>query len=63
MANRHSGHLDRQRSENELWGEPSEPLGVGALVVVDTSGVVDMSALATAIAAAGAAGHDQKDGR
>jgi predicted kinase len=63
MANRHIGHLDRQRSENELWEEPSEPLGVGPLVVVDTSGVVDISALASAIAAAGAAAHDQKDGR
>ena len=63
MANRHVGHLDRQRSENELWEEPSEPLGVGPLVVVDTSGVVEISALASAIAAAGAAAHDQKDGR
>jgi hypothetical protein len=52
MANRHIGHLDRQRTENELWGEPSEPLGIGPLVVVDTSGVVDVSALATAIAGA-----------
>jgi 2-phospho-L-lactate transferase/gluconeogenesis factor (CofD/UPF0052 family) len=53
IANRHSGHLDERRSENELWEEPSEPLGVGPLITVDTSGPVDLSALVTAIATAG----------
>jgi len=59
VANRHSGHLDERRSENELWGEPSEPLGVGPLITVDTSGPVDISALLTAIAAAGDDKHER----
>ena len=54
VADRHSGHLDEQRSEDELWGEPSKPLGVGPLITVDTSGVVDLSALIADIVAADA---------
>jgi predicted kinase len=53
IADRHSGHLDERRSEDELWGEPAEPLGVGPLIMVDTSGPVDISALVIAIGAAG----------
>lgn len=37
-------HLDRMRSERELWGEPVRPLGVGPLVRIDTSGPVDVAA-------------------
>lgn len=44
---RDARHLDDQRTEDELWGEPVRPLGVGQLVVVDTSGPVDVPAVAT----------------
>jgi predicted kinase len=43
---RHPGHLDRERTEDELWGRRVTPLGVGPLVEVDTSGPVDVPALA-----------------
>jgi predicted kinase len=43
---RHTGHLDLERTEDELWGRPVAPLGVGPLVEVDTSGPVDVPALA-----------------
>ena len=59
IASRHSGHLDERRSEDELWGEPSEPLGVGALITVDTSGPVDIPALVTAISAAADGRHER----
>ncbi|WP_232549796.1 AAA family ATPase [Propioniciclava soli] len=39
-------HLDAQRTEAELWGEPVAPLAVGPLVSVDTSVPVDMPGLA-----------------
>ena len=52
IASRHSGHLDERRGEDELWGEPSERLGVGPLITVDTSGPVDIPALVTAISTA-----------
>jgi predicted kinase len=42
-------HLDEQRTENELWGDPVHPLGVGALVRVDTNRAVDVSALAARV--------------
>jgi predicted kinase len=48
---RHAGHLDRERSAEELWGRPVEPLGVGPLVEVDTSGPVDVPAVAARIRA------------
>jgi predicted kinase len=43
---RHPGHLDRERTEDELWGQPVAPLGVGRLVEVDTATPVDVPALA-----------------
>jgi predicted kinase len=51
-ASRHAGHLDAERSEDELWGRPFQPLGVGPLIEVDTSVPVDVAALARAVAAA-----------
>jgi predicted kinase len=45
-ADRHAGHLDLERDETELWGEPVRPLGVGPLVEVDTTGPVDLPAIA-----------------
>lgn len=35
-------HLDDLRDEAELWGEEVAPLGVGPLLEVDTSAVVDV---------------------
>jgi predicted kinase len=46
---RGSGHLDHQRTEDELWGRPVAPLGIGRLVEVDTSGPVDVEATAATI--------------
>ncbi|MDQ3764097.1 MAG: ATP-binding protein [Actinomycetota bacterium] len=46
---RHVGHFDRARSEDELWGNPPQPLGVGATIEVDTSGAVDLPLLATRV--------------
>ena len=37
-------------SDQELWGEPSRPLGLGPVVVVDTSGPVDIAKLAATVA-------------
>ena len=48
-GHRHAGHLDDARSDQELWGEPSRPLGLGPVVVVDTSGPVDMGKLAATV--------------
>lgn len=42
-------HLDGCRSEAELWGSPVAPLGVGPLIDVDTTGRVDVPALADRI--------------
>jgi hypothetical protein len=50
-AGRHAGHLDLARTEDELWGRPVAPLGAGPVVEVDTSGPVDVSALATRLLA------------
>ena len=47
---RHAGHLDDARSEQELWGAPSRPLGLGPVVMVDTSGPVDIAGLIAAMA-------------
>lgn len=44
-AARHEGHLDLLRTEEELWGSPSLPLGVGRVVQVDTTGAVDIAQL------------------
>lgn len=46
---RASGHLDARRSEDELWGSPVAPLGLGPLVEVDTSAPVDLEALVARI--------------
>ena len=48
---RHPGHLDIERSENELWGRPVDPLGVGSLVEADTSEPIDEGALARIVLA------------
>jgi predicted kinase len=47
---RHAGHLDAARSEDELWGNPSRFLGLGPVVQVDTSGPVDIAELAATLA-------------
>ena len=31
-AGRHAGHLDADRTDTELWGEPVRPLGVGPVI-------------------------------
>ena len=49
-GHRHAGHLDDARSDQELWGEPSRPLGLGPVIVVDTSGPVDIAELIAAMA-------------
>lgn len=49
-ATRHAGHFDGVRSEQELWGNPSEPLRLAPVIEVDTSGPVDIAPLAGAIA-------------
>jgi hypothetical protein len=45
-------HLDRLRTEAELWGTEVAPLGVGPLIEVDTTGQVDVVRLAADIRAA-----------
>jgi len=47
---RHVGHLDAARSDQELWGEPSRSPGLGPVVEVDTSGPVDIAQLAATLA-------------
>ena len=49
---RDARHLDHLRSEEELWGAEVAPLGLGPLVEVDTSGPVDIAAVARAVLAA-----------
>jgi len=49
-SRRHAGHFDDARSDDELWGEPPRPLGLGPVVVVDTSGPVDIAELAVTMA-------------
>jgi hypothetical protein len=53
-AGRSAAHLDLQRSEQELWGSASLPLGVGSVVEVDTTGSVDIPRLAAEVLARGA---------
>ena len=48
-GHRHAGHLDDARSDQELWGEPSRPTGLGPVVMVDTSGPVDIAGLTAQI--------------
>ena len=47
---RHAGHLDDARTEDELWGMPIRPLGLGRVVQVDSSGEVDIVELASSLA-------------
>ena len=49
-------HLDAARTEEELWGSEVPPLGVGPLIEVDTSGPVDIGALAAQVRSAATAG-------
>jgi len=42
---RHAGHLDAERSDQELWGEPPPSPGLGPVIQVDTSGPVDIGRL------------------
>ena len=49
---RHAGHLDQQRTEDELSGTPPRPLELGPVVNVDTSGQVDISQLACSVESA-----------
>lgn len=48
-VDRHEGHLDLERDEAELWGEPVRPLGVGPLVEVDTTGPLDLAVIAAEV--------------
>lgn len=48
-AIRDPGHLDLERDEAELWGEPVLPLGVGPVVLVDTTVPVDIQAVAAEV--------------
>jgi predicted kinase len=48
-GHRHGGHLDEARSDQELWGEPARPLGLGPVVAVDTSGPLDVAELAATV--------------
>ena len=50
--NRDPRHLDDRRTDAELWGVEVAPLGVGPLVEVDTSGPVDVTALAELVRSA-----------
>lgn len=45
-------HLDRLRTETELWGREVAPLGVGPLVEVDTSCAVDVADVARVVRSA-----------
>lgn len=47
---RHSGHLDSERSPEELWNEHHlTPLGLGPVIEVDTSAPVDAASLAAQV--------------
>ena len=47
--NRDERHLDRLRTDDELWWQSVRPLGVGPLLEVDTEQPVDVAALAADI--------------
>ena len=42
---RHAGHLDDERSDQELWGQPPPSPGLGPVIQVDTTGDVDIDQL------------------
>lgn len=44
-------HLDGFRDEDELWGAEVAPLGLGPLVEVETTGAVDVPAVAASVRA------------
>jgi predicted kinase len=46
---RHPGHLDTERDEAELWGQPAPSPGLGPALDVETSGPVDVAGLAATI--------------
>lgn len=46
---RDARHLDTERTEAELWGDPVPPLGVGPLIRVDTNGAGDVAAVASLV--------------
>jgi predicted kinase len=46
-VHRHAGHLDAERTDQELWGTPPPSLGLGPAVEVDTSADVDLGQLIT----------------
>ena len=48
-AQRHAGHLDQARTEQELWGTPPRPLGLGTVLNTDISGEVDIAGLARTV--------------
>ena len=48
-AGRHAGHLDAERTDAELWGEPVRELGLGPVITVDTSAPVDIPQLAASL--------------
>lgn len=52
LPSRHPGHHDAERLYDERWTQ-DRPLGVGPLVVVDTSCPVDLAGVAEAIRAMG----------
>ena len=49
IGQRHAGHLDQARTEQELWGTLPRPLGLGPVLNIDTSGEVDIAGLARAV--------------
>jgi hypothetical protein len=49
-SRRHAGHLDAERSDEELWGESPRSLGLGPMIQVDTSSEVDMRQLIARLA-------------
>jgi predicted kinase len=46
---RHAGHLDQARTEDELWGTPPRPLGLGPVLNIDTCGQLDIARLARTV--------------
>ncbi len=48
---RNAEHYDLARTEGELWGEPSRPLGVGTAIEVDTTTPTDPRAIAKKVLA------------
>jgi hypothetical protein len=45
-AERHPGHLDNERTDEELWNDKlRQTLGLGPLIEVDTSGEIDIDSL------------------